>query len=46
MCFHFQNVKGLVNVDHPFSKKQNGKQKSVHSLQIALLGCEKTTKYL
>ena len=33
MCFHCQNVKGFVSVAFPFSKKQ----KSVHSLQIALL---------
>ena len=37
MCFHFQNVKGFVSVVFPFSEKHNCKQKSVHSLQIALL---------
>ena len=29
MCFHFQNVKGLVSVVFPFSGKHNCKQKSV-----------------
>mgnify|MGYP007048885485 CR=1 FL=1 len=37
MCFHFQNVKGFVSVVFPISKKHNCKQKSVISLQIALL---------
>ena len=37
MYFHFQNVKGFVSVVFPFSEKHNCKQKSVHSLQIALL---------
>ena len=37
MCFHFQNVKGFASVVFPFSEKHNCKQKSLHSLQIALL---------
>ena len=37
MCFHFQNVKGFVSVVFPFLDKHNCKQKSIHSLQIALL---------
>ena len=37
MCFHFQNMKGFVIFVFTFSKKHNCKQKSVHSLQIALL---------
>ena len=37
MCFHFQNVKGFVSVVFLFSEKHNCKQKSVYSLQIALL---------
>ena len=37
MCFHFQNMKGFVIFVFPFSEKHNCKQKSVHSLQIALL---------
>ena len=37
MSFHFQNVKGFVSVVFPFTEKHNCKQKSVHSLQIALL---------
>ena len=36
-CFHFQNVKSFVFVVFPFSGKHNCKQKSVLSLQIALL---------
>ena len=37
MCFHFQNVKGFVSIVFPFSEKHNSKQKSVHSILIALL---------
>ena len=37
MCFHFQNVKDFLSVVFPFSKKHNCDQKSVDSLQIALL---------
>ena len=36
-CFHFQNVKGFVSVVFSFSEKHNCKQKSLQSLQIALL---------
>ena len=36
-CFHFQNVKGFVRFFSFFSKRHNCKQKSVQSLQIALL---------
>ena len=37
MCFHVQNVKGFVSVFIPYSEKHICKQKSVQSLQIALL---------
>ena len=37
MCFHFQIMKGFMSVFFSFFRETNCKQKSSHSLQIALL---------